>query len=31
MAKLQARRLADLLRFRLALSQELPDRNAGTK
>jgi FixJ family two-component response regulator len=31
MAKLQARRLADLLRFRLALSQELPDRNAGSK
>jgi hypothetical protein len=24
-------RLADLLRFRLALPQELPDRNAGTK
>ncbi len=31
MAKLQARRLADLLRFRLALPRELPDRNAGTK
>jgi two-component system response regulator FixJ len=27
MAKLQARRLADLLRFRLALPQELSDRN----
>ena len=31
MAKLQARRLADLLRFRLALPQELSDGNGGTK
>ena len=29
MAKLQARRLADLLRFRLALPQELPENKAG--
>jgi two-component system response regulator FixJ len=31
MAKLQARRLADLLRFRLGLPQELPDSNGETK
>jgi two-component system, LuxR family, response regulator FixJ len=31
MAKLQARRLADLLRFRLALPQELSDRNGKPK